>query len=62
MCVLRMSGSMRVTCGALPALPGGEGLVDGDSGPGTVAWLPNLTACSASEKGLVWAWIPLRPG
>ena len=25
--------------------------MDGDSGPGTVAWLPNLTACSCIREG-----------
>lgn len=36
--------SCHLHCGALPALLGGEGLVDGNSGPGTVAMLPDLMA------------------
>ncbi|XP_059536608.1 collagen alpha-1(III) chain-like [Myotis daubentonii] len=49
-CVLNMSGSVRVVCGALPALPGGDGLVEGDSVAGTAAVLPKLSAHGPSER------------
>lgn len=52
-CVLSVSGSVRVTCAALPAWPGGEGLVSGDSGPGTAAVLRNPMAQGAAEKDLI---------
>lgn len=55
MCVLGTSGSLHVTCGALPVLPGREGLVNGDPGPSPLATLPKL-----SEKDLIRAWLLCR--
>lgn len=61
-CVLSMTGSVRVTCGALPARPGGAGLVPGDSGPGTGAVLPNLPARGSNREGPDLGLAALPPG
>ena len=47
-----MPEGVHVTCGALPRVPGGEGLVD-NSDPSMAAMLPNLVALGS---------LPERPG
>lgn len=61
-CVLSMTGSVRVTCGALPARPGGAGLVSGDSGPGTGMVLSNLPARGSNREGPDLGLASLSPG
>lgn len=56
MCVLGTSRSLHVTCGALPVLPGREGLVRRDPGPSPLATLPKL-----SENDLSRAWLLCCP-